>query len=158
MAVTARNTLKSWFAKLLKPTETQFANFIDSFFHLNEDEIPISKVTGLQDALDDKAGVNQVSTTIYSGIAFTDLAADNTHVLALNTIIKGIYARYKSGAPTVRIGTTDGGEEIMYDKVITNTEELAVSVARSLAQGTTIYIAVSDGTIDLAFEWITNFY
>jgi hypothetical protein len=42
MAVTARATLKNWFKAGLKPTEAQFANWIDSFFHKSEDEIPLT--------------------------------------------------------------------------------------------------------------------
>jgi hypothetical protein len=52
--MTLRNTLKSWFSRGKYPTQNQFAEWIDSFFHLQEDELPITKITGLQEALDSK--------------------------------------------------------------------------------------------------------
>lgn len=51
MARTSRVNLKNWFKKLLKPTESQFATLIDSFFHPDEDTLPMDKVEGLDDAL-----------------------------------------------------------------------------------------------------------
>ncbi len=57
MAITARNLIKNWFKTGNYPTESQFANWIDSFFHLSEDTLGISKIEGLQDALDSKAPV-----------------------------------------------------------------------------------------------------
>lgn len=51
MALTSRVNLKSWFKRLAKPTEGQFASVFDSFFHLSEDTLPISKVENLVEAL-----------------------------------------------------------------------------------------------------------
>jgi hypothetical protein len=48
-----RDTIKSWFKKGLKPFESQFANWIDSFWH-KDDNIPIDSVEGLSDVVNNK--------------------------------------------------------------------------------------------------------
>lgn len=49
-----REILKKWFSKGKYPTESQFAEWIDSFFHKN-DKLPLSSVEGLDDAINSKA-------------------------------------------------------------------------------------------------------
>ncbi len=49
-----KSTLKSWFQRGNKPTATQFATLIDSFFHKDE-KIPQSSVNGLLTTLETKA-------------------------------------------------------------------------------------------------------
>ena len=46
------STLKSWFRRGLKPTESQFSDWLDSFWHKDEN-IPQSNVSGLSDSLKD---------------------------------------------------------------------------------------------------------
>lgn len=53
MGQTTRNILKSYFELGDKPTPAEFAAFIDSCFNLLEDELPINKITNLQQILDD---------------------------------------------------------------------------------------------------------
>ena len=50
MAITGKNILKGWFQKGLKPSASQFADWMDSFWHKNE-TIPVSSVQGLQDVI-----------------------------------------------------------------------------------------------------------
>ncbi len=52
MATTSREQLKAWFRKGLKPLESQFAAWIDSYWH-KSDSIPMSSIDGLNDALND---------------------------------------------------------------------------------------------------------
>jgi hypothetical protein len=53
MATASREQIKNWFKSGMKPLESQFANWIDSFFHKN-DSIPTSNINGLSDILDEK--------------------------------------------------------------------------------------------------------
>jgi hypothetical protein len=46
MATVSILQLKNWFKKGLKPTESQFGDMFDSFFHKNE-KVPIASVDGL---------------------------------------------------------------------------------------------------------------
>ncbi|MEA2707623.1 MAG: hypothetical protein QOF78_224 [Phycisphaerales bacterium] len=45
-AILSRNILKSFFEKGDKPTESQFANFIDSFIHLTDDGLTLTGIGG----------------------------------------------------------------------------------------------------------------
>ncbi len=49
-----RNTIKSWFQRGMKPLATQFAAWIDSFWH-KTDTIPTANIEGLEDTLNKKA-------------------------------------------------------------------------------------------------------
>lgn len=51
---TPLNTIKNWFKATLFPTQTQFWSTFDSFWHKDE-PIPMNKVDGLGDALNNKA-------------------------------------------------------------------------------------------------------
>jgi len=62
MAVININTIKSWFVTGAKPVQTQFANWLDSFWH-KEENLPISSITNLQNVLNQKADIAQVANT-----------------------------------------------------------------------------------------------
>ncbi|HLO59069.1 MAG TPA: hypothetical protein VK172_14670 [Lentimicrobium sp.] len=62
--MTARNVLKTWFETGDKPSQAQFAELIDSLFHRDEDVLSIEKISGLQDALNNKANVESVIAPI----------------------------------------------------------------------------------------------
>jgi len=50
MPTTSRNQLLLWFKKGLKPLETQFAAWLNSYWH-QDDAIPIASISGLQTIL-----------------------------------------------------------------------------------------------------------
>lgn len=54
MNITDKNTLKSWFLRGMKPLETQFAAWIDAYWHKSE-QIPTSSINGLEATLNSKA-------------------------------------------------------------------------------------------------------
>ncbi len=64
MAITSREQLKAWFRKGLKPLESQFAAWLDSYWH-KSDSIPMSSIDGLNDALNDRTVIadNTLDTT-----------------------------------------------------------------------------------------------
>ena len=59
MAQTAINTIKNWFKTGLKPTQDQFWNWMDSYWHKDE-EIPQDKIKGLSESLEAKADADQL--------------------------------------------------------------------------------------------------
>jgi len=59
--MTSRNALKQWFLTGLKPTEGQFAELINSFFNLNDDQITIAMVQGLANLMGLKAALTDVA-------------------------------------------------------------------------------------------------
>lgn len=52
MAAKTKSVLKTFFETGDFPTQEQFADLIDSLFHINDDNLPINRVTGLQALLD----------------------------------------------------------------------------------------------------------
>lgn len=54
MAIRSLAQLKAWFQKGKYPTASQFSDWMDSFFHKEEDEIPIDSVENLADQLNAK--------------------------------------------------------------------------------------------------------
>ena len=74
--MTDKNTLKNWFKRGAKPLASQFAEWIESFWHKDE-QIPANKIDGLQGAFDQKADKEP-----FENLA-TDFAAhgtdENTH-------------------------------------------------------------------------------
>lgn len=50
MSIVSREQLKAWFRRGMKPLESQFATWIDSFWH-KEDSIPMTSISGLGEAL-----------------------------------------------------------------------------------------------------------
>ena len=61
MALRSIQQLKSWFKKGMYPTESQFGDWLDSFFH-REDKIPVGSVDGLAEAINSKAEKTTVET------------------------------------------------------------------------------------------------
>jgi len=59
MAIQNKNTLKSWFLRGSKPLAAQYADWMDSFWHKDEN-IPASKIENLQSLLDGKANSNVI--------------------------------------------------------------------------------------------------
>jgi hypothetical protein len=71
MSKQALNTLKNWFKTGLKPTQAQFWDWLDSFWHKDE-KIPVEQVEGLSELLNDSVSLTQFN----SGLA---AKADTTH-------------------------------------------------------------------------------
>jgi hypothetical protein len=61
MSKQALNTLKNWFKTGLKPTQLQFWDWLDSFWHKDE-PIPVDKVEGLAELLGDSVSLAQFSS------------------------------------------------------------------------------------------------
>ncbi|TCN63670.1 hypothetical protein [Acetobacteroides hydrogenigenes] len=73
MALRSISQLKSWFKKGMYPTESQFGDWLDSFFH-REDKIPVGSVDGLSEAINSKAEQSAVDTLSQSVSAISTKA------------------------------------------------------------------------------------
>jgi len=76
----SRNILKGWFSTGKKPLATQFAEWMDSFWHKTEDAIQITDVQNLQATLQNKADVSalnslQIATVLPAGTFYYDFPA-----------------------------------------------------------------------------------
>lgn len=57
--MTPKKTLKKWFSNFMKPAQEHFAEWIDSYWHKNE-QIPMSKIDGLSTAIENTASAGQL--------------------------------------------------------------------------------------------------
>jgi len=115
MATQTRTVLKSYFNTGDFPTETQFADFIDSYRHIVDDAIAIADVTGLAAALasatvaDGDKGDIIVSGT---GAVWT-LEATGVSAGTYNQVTVGLDGRVTAGANTgaTTLVTLNAGSE-----------------------------------------------
>jgi hypothetical protein len=61
MSKQSLNSLKNWFKTGLKPTQAQFWDWLDSFWHKDE-AIPLEKIEGLTELLNDSVSLTQLSS------------------------------------------------------------------------------------------------
>ena len=113
-------TIKSWFKTGLRPTEQQFSDTWDSFFHKSE-KVPIAQVEGIDAVFE---AINAVSATVrFVGVGqltiyknpLNNLPA-NANILQVNDVGVGFFAdrtfmpfgMYLGGDPTI-VGSWDTG-------------------------------------------------
>lgn len=102
MALTSRNILKQYFETGKKPTQAQFANLIDSFFHKSEDTVTIANVSGLAAVLATKASTTQIATILGALGALEDLQTeDKTSIVAAINELKTLIGSGGGGSSEV---------------------------------------------------------
>ncbi|MBD5322615.1 MAG: hypothetical protein HDS01_07610 [Bacteroides sp.] len=88
MTIRKRSILKQWFKRGAYPREEQFADWMDSYVHKEEDKLPISNVEGLADQLNAKYG-NASGEALEKG--HTELRKDfDLYRRATDTMIRDI--------------------------------------------------------------------
>lgn len=122
MPIQSLNTIKSWFETGDKPTQGQFWDAFDSFFHKN-DSIPQSQVVGLETALSGLATVESVAA-LKAITLVTGLSAVSINIPA-GTILHKIRVKSSAGF-TYNLGTSAGGGQIVQGQtVVANTVDIA---------------------------------
>ena len=76
------NTIKNWFKTGLKPTQAQFWDTWDSFWHKDE-QIPIAKIEGIQEVYD---GINAKASTATVDSLQTTITTLNNTLQLLQTV------------------------------------------------------------------------
>ena len=72
MATTEKNTVKNWFKTGLKPTQSQFWAWMDSWWHKDE-KIPLKAIDDIEDILNAKAEASVVSNHLNDPNAHAEL-------------------------------------------------------------------------------------
>lgn len=106
MAVTALTQIKNWFLTGLKPTQTQFHNTWDSFWH-KDDSIPQASVTNLVQAL---ADIGVPEEAIY--------ASNGSFVIAEGRLLEYLVITSDTNQ-NISIGSTLSGTEMIEAEVFT---------------------------------------
>ena len=140
MAKQTINTLKNWFKTGLKPTQAQFWDMFDSFFHKDE-KIPLTALDGLQDAFDSFAN------NIGSGDSAYQIAVNNGFVGDVNEWLASLIGSdgkmaYQSALDNGFVGTE---------------AEWLTSLIGS--DGKSAYqIALDNGFVGTEIEWLTSLH
>lgn len=114
MAIQTLNTLKGWAVKGWKPLATQVKDWFDSFWHKSE-MIPMNKIEGLSDALNNLANQETVDQLVeyILGIERT-FNAPGTFVIPDGKTLLDLRIMV-SADDHVIIGSADGLDDILAD-------------------------------------------
>ena len=122
MATQGRSILKSWFSAGKKPPESQFWDWIDSFWHKTEDSIPIANITSLDAALQD---LQDQITALGSNVTVVSVSGSNSTVLAASILYDVIVIEGTPGN-SYSIGATPGGNEILEGSIGSSPEVITL--------------------------------
>ena len=99
----------------------------------------------------------ELYAAIVTPIKLAGVSVNATQAIPANTFIQDIALTATSGSPTIRLGTTPNGTDIMPDTVIGNSQ--IVETLLYCQNLTTIYISHSgSGTVSLRFDVLYNYY
>lgn len=110
MAKVNLTIIKSWFQTGFKPTQTQFSDTYDSFWHKDE-QIPIAKIEGINDIYN---SINNITNSAMF-VPFrlfrifkhpTNTAAANKYILEINDVAEG----FLSNGTFIPFGKYLGGD------------------------------------------------
>jgi hypothetical protein len=149
MTVVDRNTLKSWFARGAKPTVSQFAEWIDAFFHKG-DNIPAFQVEGLQEALDNKANREALEAT---DVLVKELREDfNSETNSMNAAAAAAYEA-KHSANKV---TEAAQEAIQTATTVSDEAKEEIDIMRALRYHLTISAALVPTRMELSYPALVS--
>ena len=80
--MTSRAQLQRWFITGAKPTQQQFSQAFESYFHLDEDKLPTSKIEGLDALLAQFSGLTADDVAALIAIHNADSASHNIGTIA----------------------------------------------------------------------------
>lgn len=113
MAKVSLSTIKNWFRTALKPTQSQFWDTWDSFWH-KDDSIPTSSITGLDAYLSQIPTPEQLA--LLQGPVTVVVSGANTYQLPAGKLLEKVIAT-PTGSQLIKLGTTVGGEEIFSETI-----------------------------------------
>ncbi len=129
MAKQTINTLKNWFRTALKPTQAQFWDWLDSYFH-KDDKIPLTSLDGLQAELDKKRSTETpINISEVTGLDEALENAGGSFVIENDIPVYGTsFGKYASGETIPAAGKTV--EAVLLDvcmKAVNPTAALAIT-------------------------------
>jgi hypothetical protein len=106
-----------------------------------------------------RTALNGMFTELYGALILplklTGLNANTQQNFAANSYIQSIHLLRTAGTPTIRIGTTPNGTDILPD---TSPADYAEIIENFYCQNlTTLYITISGGTVNVRFGVVNNF-
>lgn len=104
----------------------------------------------------------QIKSYVLSGASLlsitkqTGKTADTTFAIDANTKLLSIDFKITSGTPTIKAGTSSGGEELIYEETLT-ANAMREAIHYFEAAGT-VYIAISGGTVSINIVTLENYF
>jgi hypothetical protein len=148
MPVQTRDQLKQWFETGDYPTQQQFWDWIDSFFHVN-DGIAIANVTGLTAALTAKA--EQAALDGFEQGELISYDADAVYVIPAGYLLEKILCKYGS-AGTLKLSlVANGNEDVLPETDIANGWNRPIELNLVAEANTNLYLAGIPNTTKVLF-------
>jgi hypothetical protein len=88
---------------------------------------------------------------------YVNASIDQVFTMPAGSLLVGFDIRGKSGTTTVFVGTSDGGKNIMGDRVVGAGSDSNNNIRKTFASATIIYISISGGTVDLNIDYEENY-
>lgn len=130
------NILKSWFKTGLKPTQAQFWDLMDSFFHKDE-KIPISSIDGVQTEFDKYASKDELRLKENIGVAASLIQSLIGGATINGDTLKKLEERIK--VAEALIGEEAGDD----DSFVTNLREV-LTILENYPEGTNILSLIAN--------------
>ena len=139
MAIQNINTLKNWFKSGFKPLQQQFYDWMDSYWHKDE-QLPISSVNGLETILNTLPSQTAINTLLALCVPdVVNASTDYTYTLVAGRRLQSVII-IPTNSMTIRIGTTSGGEEVMIESIIQANETFVLDCALYAVADMPVYI------------------
>jgi hypothetical protein len=104
--------------------------------------------------------INGNFTELYGAIVqplkLPGVSANTTQAINANTFIQSISLSATSGTPTIRIGTTANGTDVMLDTKPGSFTQ--TTIQRYFSAAATLYITVTGGTVNIRIDLLNGFY
>lgn len=109
------STLQNWFRTALKPTQNQFWDLFDSFWHKDEN-IPIAHVEGLTELLADLPSEEQLAALDTVAPVVLNVAGTGVYSVGAGKLMEVVVVDSVAGG-SVKVGTSVGGGQVIDDAV-----------------------------------------
>lgn len=108
-----------------------------------------------------RTALNNMFTELYGNISvpkkLTNVAGNTTYLIVANTFVSSIEATSIGGTPTLRIGTTANGTEMLEDTVIGAFQNVRTDQYFTASQ--LLYFTVTGaGTLNIRIDQINNYF
>ena len=152
MAIQNINTIKNWFKRGFKPLQQQFYDWMDSYWHKDE-KIPIATIDGLESVLNTLPSQDAINTLVSLFVPEVFTTTSNfIYTLKAGRRLQSVIL-IPSLASNIRIGTVNGGEDVMIESPVRANETFILDCAVYAAADMPVYInGITDTTQILIYK------
>lgn len=99
---------------------------------------------------------NELYGAIILPLRISNVNSNTQQTIAGNAYLQAIYITATDNNPTIRIGLTPNGQEVLED--IQPGSFIQLNVEQYFSEATQLYISISGGTLNIRFAIINDFY